>query len=208
MWALNEEQWHIVMYNRLWCKDYIQAIRRGSHVKPYRIFISGLGGTGKTFIVNMIKQDIPYFLKSVVKAEDDQPLVLITAPTGSAAFQVGGSTIHSAFLLYDKSRTKTSWEKYTTMQLKLEHLMLSLTDEISMVGFKKFQEMNQTMCHVKGTTDGDWGGVCVIAVGNLYQLPPVGECPIYSTPKNVNTLNDFASNGWEDMQLHELTQIM
>ena len=86
--------------------------------------------------------------------------------------------------------------------------MLSLTDEISMVGFKKFQEMNQTMCHVKGTIDGDWGGVCVIAVGDLYQLPPVGECPIYSTPKNVNTLNDFASNGWEDMQLHELTQIM
>ena len=111
MWALNEEQRHIVMYNRLWCKDYIQAIRRGSHVKPYRIFISGPGGTGKTFIVNMIKQDIPHFLKSVVRAEDDQPLVLITAPTGSAAFQVGGSTIHSAFLLYDKSRTKTSWEK-------------------------------------------------------------------------------------------------
>ena len=47
MWALNEEQQHIVMYNRLWCKDYIQAIRRGSHVKPYRIFTSGLGGTGR-----------------------------------------------------------------------------------------------------------------------------------------------------------------
>ena len=94
------------------------------------------------------------------------------------------------------------------MRLKLEHLMLSLTDEISMVWFKKFQEMNRTMCHVKGTTDGDWGGVCVIAVGDLYQLPPVGECPIYSTPKIVTSLNDFASNGWEDMYLHELTQIM
>ena len=208
MRLLNEEQRHIVMYNRAWCKSYIQALRKGTNVKPYRIFISGPGGTGKTFIVNMIKRDIPYFLKSVVNAGDDQPMVLVTAPTGSAAFQVGGSTIHSAFLLYDKAKAKTSWEKYTTMQLKLEHLMLSLTDEISMVGFKKFQEMNQTMCHVKGTTDGDWGGVCVIAVGDLYQLPPVGECPIYSTPKVVTTLNDFASNGWEDMHLHELTQIM
>ena len=83
----------------------------------------------------MIKQDIPYFLKPVIRTQDDQPLVLITAPTGSAAFQVVGLTIHSAFLLYDKSRTKTSWEKYTTMQLKLECLMLSLTDEIIMVGF-------------------------------------------------------------------------
>ena len=42
------------------------------------------------------------------------------------------------------------------MQLKLEHLILSLTDEISMVGYKKFQSMNQTMCAIKGTTDGDW----------------------------------------------------
>ena len=75
-------------------------------------------GTGKTFIVNMIKRDIAYFLKSVVNAGDDQPMVLVTAPTGSVAFEVGGSTIHSAFLLYDKAKAKTSWKKYTTMQLK------------------------------------------------------------------------------------------
>ena len=40
------------------------------------------------------------------------------------------------------------------MQLKLEHVMLSITDEMSMVGFKQFQSMNQTMCTLKGTTDG------------------------------------------------------
>ena len=94
------------------------------------------------------------------------------------------------------------------MQLKLGNLMLSLTDEISMVGFKKFQQMNEMMCRVKGTSKGDWGGICVIAVGDLYQLPPVGECSIYTTPKNINSLNDFAPNGWEEMMLHELTQIM
>ena len=33
----------------------------------------------------------------MVKADDGQPIVLITAPTGSAAFQIGGLTIHSAF---------------------------------------------------------------------------------------------------------------
>ena len=39
------------------------------------------------------------------------------------------------------------------MQLKLEHMMLLITDEISMVGFKQFQSMNQMMCELKGTTD-------------------------------------------------------
>ena len=80
---------------------------------------------------------------------NDQPVVLITAPTGSAAFQVGEATIHAAFLLYDKTKTKVSYEKWTIMQLKLEKLMLSITVEISMVGFKQFQQMNETMCTMK-----------------------------------------------------------
>ena len=133
----------------------------------------------------MIHCDIYYFLKNVIQAEDDQPLVLKTTPTGSAAFQIGGSTIHSAFLLHGKARSKASWGKYTIMQLKLENLMLSLTDEISMVGFKKLQQMNEMMCHVKGTSKGDWGGICVIAVGDLYQLPPHWRMSyIYYTQKH------------------------
>ena len=86
--------------------------------------------------------------------------------------------------------------------------MFSVTDEISMVGFGQFQSMNQIMCIMKGTTDGNWGDICVLAVGDLYPLPPVGQCPIYMSPQIVHTLNDIAPNGWEKMQLHELTQSM
>ena len=81
------------------------------------------------------------------------------------------------------------------MQLKSEHMMLSISDEISMVGFKQFQSMNHTMCALKGTTDGN----CVFAVG---------QCPIYMSSQTVHTLNDIAPNRWEKMQLHELTQSM
>ena len=94
------------------------------------------------------------------------------------------------------------------MQFRLEHMMLSVTDEISMVGFKQFQSMNQIMCALKGTTDGNWGHICVLTVGDLYQLPPVGQCPICMSPQAVHTLNDIAPNGCEKMQLHELTQSM
>ena len=205
---LNTDQCHIVMYNRAWCKSYINAVRHGENQKGYRIFLSGPGGTGKSHVVHLIQRDMSHFFKHTVKPDDDQPIVLITAPTGSAAFQIGGSTIHSAFLLHDNYKSKLSWEKRSKMQLKLEHMMLSITDEISMVGFKQFQSMNQTMCTLKGTTDGNWGDICVLAVGDLYQLPPVGQCPIYMSPQTVHTLNDIAPNGWEKMQLHELTQSM
>ena len=119
-----------------------------------------------------------YFVHNIVNADPDQPIVLMTAPTASDAFQIGGSTIDSALLLYVCSKNKPSLERKTIMQIKLENLTLLLTDEICMVGFKKFQDMNQTICSIKGSHDGNWGNICVLAVGDLYQLPPVAQQPI------------------------------
>ena len=198
--TLKKDQCHIILY--------INELRHGKKQEGCRIFLSGSGGTGKSHVVHLIQRDTSHFFKHTVKPDDDQPIVLITAPTGLGAFQIGGSTIHSAFLLQDNFKSKPSWEKRSKMQLKLEHMMLSITDEISMVGFKQFQSMNQTMSTLKGTTDGNWGDICVLAVGDLYQLLPVGQCPIYMSPQIVHTLNDIVPNGWEKMQLLELTQSM
>ena len=206
--GLNNEQKHIVMFNRQWCKNYVHAVQQNQTIDGYRIFLSGPGGTGKSHVVKLIQRDMSYFVHNVVNADPDQPVVLMTAPTGSAAFQIGGSTIDSALLLYDGCKNKPSWEKKTIMQIRLEYLTLLLTDEISMVGFKKFQDMNRTICSIKGSHNGNWGNICVLVVGDLYQLPPVGQRPIYMSPQKINSLNDFAPNGWDDMQLHELTQTM
>ena len=122
--TLNKDQYHIVMYNRAWCKSYINALRHGKKLEGYRIFLSGPMGTGKSHVVYLIQRDMSHFFKHTVKPDDDQPIVLITAPTGSSVFQIGGSTIHSAFLLHDNFTSKPSWEKRTQMQLKLEYMML------------------------------------------------------------------------------------
>ena len=68
--------------------------------------------------------------------------------------------------------------------------------------------MNEIVCQIKGTSDGNWGNICILSVGDLYQLPPVAQCPVYMQPYNIHTLNDFASNGWAKMQLHKHTQVM
>ena len=77
-----------------------------------------------------------------------------------------------------------------------------------MVGYKKFLNMNKTMCTIKGNYNADWGNICVLAIGDLYQLPPVGQSPIYKPPEMIHSLNNFVPNGWEKMKLHELTQTM
>ena len=139
------------MYNRAWYKSYINALRHGENHEGYRVFLSGPGGTGKSHVVCLIQRDMSHFFKHTMKPDDDQLIVLINAPTGSAAFQIGGSTIHSTFLLHDNFKFKSSWKKTSQMQLKLEHMMLSITDEICMVGFQQLQSMNQTMCTLKDT---------------------------------------------------------
>ena len=96
-----------------------------SRVHSYKNFLSGPGDTGKAHVIQMIEQDMTNMFKHKISPGDDQPIVLITAPTGSAAFQVGGSTVHAAFLLYHKTKTKVSYENQTLMQLKLEKVMLS-----------------------------------------------------------------------------------
>ena len=93
-------------------------MQHGQIVNGFQVFLSRSGGTGKSHVLQLIQQDMCYMLNHTINPNNDQPLVLVTAPTGSAAFQVGGSTIHSAFLLHDKSRTKPSWEKHSIMQLK------------------------------------------------------------------------------------------
>ena len=134
------------MFNRTLCKKYIHSLRCDSTNDGYRVFLSGCDSSGKSQCVSLIQGDMSYFLSQVLNADLDQPVVLVTAPTGSAAFQIVGTTIHSAFLLYEGSTRKPSWEKQTIMQLKLEQIMLSVTDKISMVGFTPFQQMNETIC--------------------------------------------------------------
>ena len=95
--------------------------------KDTEFFKVAQGAQGKVMLYISYKETCPTFFKHTVKPDDDQPIVLITTPIGSAAFQIGGSTIHSTFLLHDNFKSKPIWEKTSRMQLKLEHMMLSIT---------------------------------------------------------------------------------
>ena len=105
---LLNSQLHVVMYNRLWCKQFITALHENKTIPGYRIFLSGPGGTSKHHVLKIIQRHISY---ETSNCDPDQPTVLMTAPIGSAAYQIGGSTINSTFLLYDKGKNKLSWGK-------------------------------------------------------------------------------------------------
>ena len=71
-------------------------------LKPLRLFVSGVGGTGKSFLIEAIK-----LLVGKIWAIKELT-VIVAAPTGLAAFNVGGLTIHRLFQLPIEHEGKTA----------------------------------------------------------------------------------------------------
>jgi len=140
-------------------------------------------------------------------------IALLTAPTGVAAFNINGMTLHSAFLL---SRSKyssfqpLSHDKLNTLRTKLSRLMFVIIDEVSMVGSNMLLEIHRRLQQIKGASDNKvFGGVSILAVGDLYQLPPVGQTPLFSTVNDCYAQLYGSGSLWVDhFLMHELTQIM
>ena len=84
----------------------------------------------------------------------DEPLVLLTAPIGLAAFNIGGITLHSAFILHCTNNSDvTNFGKRSTMHLRLKNLMLCVIDEISMVGSPRFNQICDTPKKIKHNSE-------------------------------------------------------
>ena len=213
MRGLNEEQRSIVMFHRDWCRKAILALKEGKSVQPYHVFLSGPGGVGKSHVIKLVHSDTLKLLKLSGTFEPDDVIALLTAPTGVAAFNINGMTLHSAFLL---GRSKysgfqpLSHEKLNTLRTKLSRLMFVIIDEVSMVGSNMLLEIHRRLQQIKGVSDDKvFGGVSILAVGDLYQLPPVGQAPLFSTVSDCYAQLYGSGSLWVDhFLMHELTQVM
>lgn len=129
-------------------------------------FVTGKAGTGKSYLLNTLVNHIG---KNYA----------IVAPTGIAAIQVGGQTIHSFFSLsptiqaaYDMNEVHNGLSEKRIAILK--NLDLLIIDEISMVRVDLMDMIDAKLKAARGN-DRPFGGCRVIAFGDLYQLPPVVE---------------------------------
>ncbi len=126
-------------------------------------FITGKAGTGKSVLLQ-------YFVTHTLKN------TAIVAPTGVAAINVGGQTIHSFFGLELDIQDVNNLDqvvKLTKRRKKvLENLETLVIDEISMVSADIMDMIDRKM-RVARAKDVPFGGCQVVVFGDLYQLPPV-----------------------------------
>ena len=143
------------------------------------IFLTGKAGTGKTTFLKYIRESCP-------------KQIAVVAPTGVAAINAGGVTIHSFFQLpispfipetkgftnknndQNNPHSLLSRQRLTSEKKKvLQELELLIIDEISMVRCDTMDAIDLVLRHVRNRHHKRFGGVQVLFIGDMYQLPPV-----------------------------------
>jgi hypothetical protein len=135
------------------------------------IFLTGKAGTGKTTFLKYLKD---HCTKNIV----------VAAPTGVAAINAGGVTLHSLFQLpfhpflptkahRDELLGKIRYNRQR--QQLLRKMELLVIDEISMVRCDVMDAIDTILRSVRRNFDTPFGGVQLLCIGDLHQLPPVAQ---------------------------------
>lgn len=129
------------------------------------LFITGKAGTGKSFLLDIF---VRATLKKTIKL----------APTGIAALNIGGATLHSTFGYDNLENISFEDLSASTIQLKsdkiriLKEVETIIIDEISMVRADIFDKIDKIL-RVFNKSAKPFGGKQIIVFGDLFQLPPI-----------------------------------
>ena len=213
--SLNAKQRQFLAFHQEWLKQVQIAITNCTPIPQYTVFLSGHGGVGKSHIIKLAHYETLKLLKlcPTYFHPNDIP-VLRTAFTGTAAFGIDGMTLHSAFGFTVGPNRKKEYQppgssKLNTLRAHLGKLKLLVIDEASMVGADLLYDIHRRLQDITENRDQDtrFGGVSILAVGDLYQLQPVGQKHIFGDPSD-----DYArlhGSIWkETFILFELTESM
>ena len=157
------------------------------------LFITGKAGTGKTTFLHQIKQES---LKRMV----------IVAPTGVAAINAKGVTIHSFFqmpfgpiLPNQIANTSNAQRKFSKTKIDIiKSLDLVIIDEISMVRADLLDGIDQVMRRYKNRNKV-FGGAQILMIGDLQQLAPVVRPNEWSLlQSHYNTVYFFSSKAYQE----------
>ena len=133
------------------------------------IFLTGKAGTGKTTFLRRLKEECP-------------KQMAVVAPTGVAAINAEGVTIHSLFQLPPQLFLPTDEARrqlFAEMQMRankqrvLRNLELLVIDEVSMVRADLLDTIDAVLRHFKHRPTIPFGGVQLLVIGDLFQLSPV-----------------------------------
>ena len=205
--SLNSKQHQFMEHHRHWLRKVSTALQNNSTIPQFNIFLSGPGGVGKSHIIKLVHHETSVLKQKSSNFQPNDIVVLLTAFTGTAAFEIDGMTIHSALgFTPNKDYVPLSSNKLNTIRMFLSKLLVLIIDEVSMVGSDFLYKIHRRLVEIKGV-EAPFGGVSVLAVGDLFQLPPVCQGQVFDDPSIP--LARLEGSMWKSQfSLFELTQSM
>ena len=144
------------------------------------LLVSGTAGSGKSFLIMCLRRCCQDEFR-----EESERCLRVCAPTGTAAFNIMGETLHRTLSLpvpLTAELPELAGEQLQALQTRLEGLRLLIVDEMSMVGRKLLRaadlRLRQAFPH---RATEPFGGVSVCLLGDFGQLPPVMDRPMFDT---------------------------
>jgi hypothetical protein len=178
---------------------------------PFHHFLSGGAGVGKSHGITAIIQSCLRFQLKTPSTNPEEVCVLVAAPTGKAAFNVFGMTLHATFRLPPSQHggkvADLEQGVLSTLRSKIGGVKLFIIDEISMVSVRQLYDIDQRLRQVFATQE-DFGGRSLLFVGHLRQLPPVMGSYAFLPPIHLALGSIVGNHLWEHFNLYELTEIM
>lgn len=135
---------------------------------PLRLLIMGIAGTGKSYVIDSIRNLL-------------QTKCRVLAYTGKASFNVNEVTLHSLLKLPlgTKRNCDLKGIPLQVLQTNLENVQYLTIDEYSFVGQSLLGWIDSHCRQATGRTDTTFDGISILLVGDIAQLPPTGDKPLY-----------------------------
>lgn len=153
--------------------DFVEFLDLIEH-SDQSIFLTGKAGTGKSTLLQLLRRTT-------------QKKCIVLAPTGVAALNVKGQTIHSFFNFPPRILKPEDFKRARNPGFfrKIDAIII---DEISMVRADVLDNIDYAL-RLNRDDDRPFGGVQMIVIGDLYQLPPV----VASTQEKIFFSSEYAS---------------
>jgi len=171
--ALHEKMKMLTHCQQKVMKHIIEHYTQKNNLNPIHIFISGSGGVGKSYLTKLIVEWLRICTPQILGSDP----VVVCAPTGTAARNIRGKTIHSELCLpvqhgNQPKYLQLSAKMWDKLRKKLKFVHTIVIDEISMVSSVMLHHIHLRLCAIKGNND-KFGGLNVITIGDFFQLRPV-----------------------------------
>jgi hypothetical protein len=160
-------------------EQYVQELTLDTPLpRQLLLNVDGVAGSGKTFT---LLKTCARIQELAIEAGKENP-VFRAAPTGIAAFNIVGKTLHSLLRLPVKGKkSDLSVATLQSLQALFQHCRFLIIDEKSMIDVKMLSLIDDRLRAIlPAGSHLPFGGLNVLLCGDFFQLPPVGGQPLYS----------------------------